>query len=111
MTPRLSRLCIPLAAGALMFGSLMAATGSAAAATTPHPGVTHVRPGGALNTFVPGGVMKHPSGPTAALAREHGIRNAEQSSNWSGYAATGGTGAFSSVSSNWTEPSANCGDG
>jgi hypothetical protein len=109
------RLCVPLAAAALIFGSLMAATGGAQAAVTPHPGVTHpgvtqpgvthVRPGGALNTFVPGGVMHHPTG---AIAKELGIKNQDESSNWSGYAATGQT--FSSVSSNWTEPTATCND-
>jgi hypothetical protein len=36
----------------------------------------------------------------------HGARNAVQSSNWSGYAATGRT--FSTVSANWVEPSVTC---
>ncbi|HEX4062943.1 MAG TPA: G1 family glutamic endopeptidase [Streptosporangiaceae bacterium] len=49
--------------------------------------------------------------PTGAMTHEHGIRNESQSSNWSGYAATGSAGSFTSVSSSWTEPSANCGDG
>ena len=102
------RLCAPLAAVALIFGSLVAATGSADAAVTLHPGTTTVRPGGALNHFVPGGVMHHVTG---ALAKEHGIKNESESSNWSGYAATGSDGSFSSVSSSWTEPSANCSDG
>ncbi|HET9172870.1 MAG TPA: G1 family glutamic endopeptidase [Actinospica sp.] len=30
------------------------------------------------------------------------------SSNWSGYAATGGSGAFTSVSSSWTQPTLTC---
>jgi Peptidase A4 family len=102
------RLCAPLAAVALIFGSLVAATGSANAAVTLHPGTTTVRPGGALNHFVPGGVMHRVTGATA---HEHGIKNESESSNWSGYAATGSDGSFSSVSSSWTEPSANCGDG
>jgi len=32
-----------------------------------------------------------------------------QSTNWSGYAATGGNGSFTSVSASWTEPTATCG--
>jgi hypothetical protein len=72
-----------------------------------HPGTTNVRPGGALHTFVPGGVMHHLTG---ALAKEHGIRNQSDSTNWSGYAATGSDGEFTSVSSSWTEPTATCDD-
>ncbi len=117
------RWCIPLTTTALVFGSLMAAAGTASASVTAHPaltnpatthpaithpGVTHVRPGGAVNAFTPGGVMQRPSG---ALGRAHGIRNQAQSTNWSGYAVTGGSGAFNSVSSTWTEPAASCGGG
>jgi Peptidase A4 family len=103
------RLCAPLAAVALIFGSLALATGSANAAVALHPGTTLARPGGALNHFMPGGVMHRVPG---AIANEHGhgIRNQEESSNWSGYAATGSTGSFNSVSSNWTEPTATCND-
>jgi hypothetical protein len=101
------RLCASLAAVALTFGSLALATGSANAAVILHPGTTLARPGGALNSFVPGGVMQRPTG---AMVKEHGIRNQEESSNWSGYAATGSDGSFSSVSSNWTEPTATCND-
>jgi hypothetical protein len=108
------RLCASLAAVALTFGSLAAATGSAEAAVTAHPGAvtrhpgtTLVRPGGAVSRFNPGGLMKQPTG---ALAKEMHIRNQTASSNWSGYAATGSDGSFTSVSSNWTEPTANCDD-
>src|SRR5579875_2686226 len=102
------RLCAPLAAVALIFGSLAAATGSADAAVNVHPRTTTVRPGGALNHFNPGG-LRHL--PTGAMAHEHGARNESESSNWSGYAATGSDGQFTSVSSSWTEPSASCGSG
>jgi hypothetical protein len=92
----------------------MMAAANANAATTHsahmHPGVTHVRPGGPVGGFQPGGLIAHPS-TADAVGQVHGVRNASESSNWSGYAATGGTGAFSSVSSNWTEPAADCGDG
>jgi hypothetical protein len=89
----------------LAFGSLMAAAGGANAAVTSHPGITHVRPGGAVHAFRPGGVMQRPTG---ALARAHGIKNQAQSTNWSGYAVTGANGAFHSVSATWTEPRATC---
>jgi hypothetical protein len=100
------RWCIPLTTIALVFGSLMAAAGSANASVTAHPGITHVRPGGAVHAFRPGGVMQRPSG---ALGRVHGIKNASTTStNWSGYAVTGSTGKFTSVSSSWKEPTATC---
>jgi Peptidase A4 family len=38
----------------------------------------------------------------------HAGHTTAQSTNWSGYAATGGTGAFHSVSASWTEPTATC---
>jgi len=46
--------------------------------------------------------------PSAAAARAHGIQNAAQSTNWSGYAVTGSSGQFSSVSASWKEPTAHC---
>ncbi len=101
------RWCIPVATLALAVGSLAAATTAADAAVTAHPGVTHTRPGGTVHGFVPGGVMQRPGGAAAA---RHGIRNTEESSNWSGYAVSGSDGSASSVSSNWTEPTANCND-
>jgi hypothetical protein len=101
------RFCVAFAAVTLAFGSLIAAAGSADAATTPHPGITRVRPGGAVHTFVPGGVMQRPTG---ALARGRAASNQAESTNWSGYAATGSAGSFSSVSSSWTQPSATCND-
>ena len=102
------RFCIALAAVALTSGSLIAAAGSADAATAGQPGITHVRPGGAVRTFVPGGVLQRPTG---ALAHERAASNQAQSTNWSGYAATGAAGSFNSVSSSWTQPTATCGSG
>ena len=87
------RWCIPLAGAALVIGSLACAP-AAAAGRAPHaPASVHqVRPGGR---------MIRP-GSTAG----HGLpRNQQQSSNWSGYAATG---SFTSVSANWTEPTGHC---
>jgi hypothetical protein len=89
----------------------MAAASSADAAAThhPHTGITHVRPGGKISAFTPGGVMQRSTG---ALATEHGKKKYQSttSTNWSGYAVSGGTDAYNSVSSSWTEPAANCTD-
>ncbi len=103
MTPRWT---IPLTTAALALGSLLAVAGTASAATTTsHPGTTHVRPGGAVHAFVPGGLMHHVSGHSSQVK---GHRNQSESTNWSGYAATGSDGSFNSVSASWTEPAANC---
>jgi hypothetical protein len=64
------RWCIPIATLSLAAGPLMVASTAADAAATAHPGVTHIRPGGAVHGFVPGGVMQRPGG---AAASRHGI--------------------------------------
>jgi hypothetical protein len=102
MIPRWS---ILPAAIALVSGSFMlAAVGSANASTAPNSGVTTTRPGHPVNGFVPGGVLK---------LSGHGkqvVKNQTSSTNWSGYAVSGSDGAYNSVSSNWTEPTATCND-
>jgi hypothetical protein len=127
---------IPLAAAVLILGSLGAAVGSAAtagaASTATHPGTTPIRPGGAVGGFQPGGLIRahgasqpsasqpsasqpSASGHSASAASSGTTRSVRDgsatSTNWSGYVLTGGTGAFSSVSSSWTEPAASCGSG
>jgi hypothetical protein len=88
------RWCIPLAAAALVVGSV-AASAPAGAAAAPHaPAAAH--------QIRPGGHMIRPGGP---LARRGRPQNQEDSTNWSGYAATG---SFTSVSANWTEPTGHC---
>src|ERR1700761_8860067 len=104
---------VPLAAVALILGSLGAAVGTAGAAgaatTVSHPGTTTTRPGGTVGGFQPGGLIKA-HGATAAASR--GVKaGSTTSTNWSGYVLTGGSGAFSSVSSSWTEPAATCSSG
>jgi hypothetical protein len=99
------RWCIPLTTTALVLGSLMAAAGTASAAVTAHPTITHVKPATWVHGFRPGGLMQRGSG---AQAKARGGTHADESTNWSGYAATGGNGAFSSVSAAWTEPTATC---
>ncbi|HEY2520055.1 MAG TPA: G1 family glutamic endopeptidase [Streptosporangiaceae bacterium] len=87
----------------------MGSAGAAGAATTAtHPGTTHTRPGGAVGGFQPGGLLR---GHGATAARTGAAKNGTTSTNWSGYAVTGGSGAFNSVSSSWTEPTANCSGG
>jgi hypothetical protein len=100
------RWCVPVTILALVVGSMLAA-GSASASASTHPGTTQVRPGGAVASFTPRGLMKRPSG---ALAQARGQKFQDESTNWSGYAVTGGDGAFNSVSSSWTQPAANCSD-
>jgi hypothetical protein len=81
--------------------------GAAGAATTAtHPGITHTRPGGAVGGFQPGGLIK-----AHGSAAAHSVKNGTTSTNWSGYAVTGGTNAFNSVSASWTEPAASCSGG
>jgi Peptidase A4 family len=99
------RWCIPLTTVALVFGSLMAAAGTASAATV-HPASTHVQPASWVHGFRPGGLMRHPSG-VSTKARGGG-HAASESTNWSGYAATGANDSFTSVTSSWKEPKATC---
>jgi Peptidase A4 family len=98
------RLCISLASLALVFGSMLAAAGLASAA----PGTAH--PAGHQVTvrtgFRPGGLMIRPGG--ASHLSHHGRFTTDLSTNWSGYAATGANGHFTSVSASWTEPTATC---
>lgn len=88
---------IPVAAFALVGGSMIAATGAAASTTAPHSARSTVRSGGLASHLTP---------PFAT----HG-HNATSSSNWSGYAASGANGAFTSVSASWTEPTGHCTSG
>jgi len=88
------RWCIPLAGAVLVVGSVAASAPAAAAGTASHaPAVRQVRPGGRM--ISPGSPLTGRSSP----------QHASQSTNWSGYAATG---SFHSVSANWTEPTGHC---
>lgn len=80
-----------LAGLALVFGVLAATGAASASVTTPRPA--------------------HPGiGPMIRVPGLHGVpRNQAESSNWSGYAATGRT--YTSVSANWTQPTAHCSTG
>ncbi len=101
----LRRLSIPLITVVLAFGVLgLAGTASAA---TAHPATTHARPVVvSMHGFNPGGVMVRRG---LLRAAGHTIRGEEvESENWSGYAVTGADGAYSSVSTSWTQPTATC---
>lgn len=103
------RCCITLTSAALVFGSLMAAAGSASASVTAHPGHSAVQAGGTMSGWTPGGLMQRPGGTQAQI---RGVKHTSTTStNWSGYAVTGGNGAFNSVSASWTEPKATCSRG
>jgi len=91
---------IPVATLALVGGSMLAATSTAAASTAAH--------GSGRVTMQPGGLARHLVGPLRARGRGS---QSVTSSNWSGYVATGGTGAFSSVSASWVEPTGHCTSG
>jgi hypothetical protein len=97
----LRKWCIPVAALALVGGSMLAATGVAAASTAA-PGSGHVM-------AQPGGLARHLVGP---LSRPGRSPDAATSTNWSGYAASSGSnGAFRSVSASWVEPTGHCTSG
>jgi Peptidase A4 family len=96
------RWSLPILATAVAFGTMLAMAGTASAATARHD-ITLSRPGAAVHLFKPGGVM------TGRHVLGHDGRFTEaESTNWSGYAATGANGAFNSVSATWTQPTATC---
>jgi hypothetical protein len=99
----LRRWCITLATMALVTGTCLAA-GSASAATLAAHGAAA---NSALPGFNPGGLMAG-SGAAVQPGAARVLNPTVESTNWSGYAATGATGAFSSVSASWTQPTATC---
>ncbi len=97
----LRRWYVPLAALALVIGSTVAASSTAAAARGP---------GTAQNLIRPTAHLIRPAGhETVPLTAHSGSRNAVASTNWSGYAANGST--YTSVSASWVEPTGHCSSG
>jgi hypothetical protein len=96
------RLLVSLGTLGLLFGTMVVAAG-AATASTPWPSTNHST---FLSGFHPGGLMIRPAGVRRVLG--HGRDTTAQSTNWSGYAVTGGNGAFNSVSASWTQPGGTC---
>lgn len=88
----LGRAGIALAGLALALGSLAA---SAPAASAGAARAAHAVPGGPM-------IRAHGTRPLSG----RGVRNQEESTNWSGYAANGST--YTSVSANWTQPTGKC---
>ena len=91
-------------AGFMLMAPAYAATSghSAAPAAISAMAGPHTPDGAAVQ---PGGVG-HLIGPRTT---HPGARNATTTStNWSGYAATGGNGSFASISSSWIEPTGTC---
>jgi hypothetical protein len=91
--------------GLLAAASPAAAAGSAAAVSAgpfTGPGAA-VRPGGTM--VLPGRAVLPPEGA--------GVRatTVVQSTNWSGYVDAGDSGGFTSVSSQWVQPTATCSSG
>ena len=91
----IKRFAIPVSAIALAAGSMALATPAMAATAAP---ASHVR-------LLPGGVFK----PATGLGAHSSVRaggKIEYSSNWSGYAVTGGT--YTSVSATWVQNAGTC---
>lgn len=99
------RISMSLITAGLAIGSMFLAGAAASAApVAAHPAIHSAT----VHGYLPGGLMTTPSGARPA-AMGHGQRNTTvTSTNWSGFAATGANGAFTSVSASWTEPTATC---
>ncbi len=98
----LRRWCIPLAGLTLVVGSMFVAASAAASTQGPRAPAAHVSR--------LGGPMIRPAGHvTLPLTGRGGVRNQVVSTNWSGYAANGGT--YTSVSASWVEPTGTCTSG
>jgi Peptidase A4 family len=99
------RWCISLATIGLVAGSMVLAAGAASAATHARPVIHSTM----IRGFRPGGLMQRPAGTRIGPnVLHHGRFTTAESTNWSGYAVTGATGAYTSVSASWTEPTATC---
>ena len=103
----------------LVFGSVLATAYPAAASTGIQGPGGLVQPGGpisqlsqtggpTLGSGAPSGIVTpQVSGGQSQIA-SGGRNTVVTSSNWAGYAATGGSNAFTSVSANWTQPTGHC---
>jgi hypothetical protein len=98
------RRCVQLGTGAVLLASSLACATAAAAAPGP------ARPGTAgLVRLIRPGVQVGPATPGSARpAAARPLTNAT-STNWSGYAASGGP--FTKVSASWVEPTGTCSSG
>ena len=100
------------ATSAANVSTLGSASGSAAGATT---GIGGWGRGGYTMMPGPAGSTAPAPGQSTAPGQGNSVRSgpaanaAVTSQNWSGYAATGNPGAFTSVSASWTQPAVTCG--
>lgn len=95
------RWLIPLSTLVLVIASVAVATSAAASSSAAHSRAGH--------SSQPMHVAE-PGGPVANMLRPHASSASNATStNWSGYAATGGT--YTSVSASWTEPTVSCSSG
>jgi len=101
----LRRCSIPIAVLSLVLSTMLAA-GTASAAQRAHPGTTRIKPGAFVHAYQPGGPMDRAE--SGSLPGRRSASSSVLSTNWSGYAVTGSSGTFSSVSASWTEPTATC---
>ncbi|HEY3904988.1 MAG TPA: G1 family glutamic endopeptidase [Streptosporangiaceae bacterium] len=97
------RWLLPVATLGLALGSMAMAASAASASTASHHATIHST---TVRAYRPGGVMIRPGGVARAIG--HGANATATSTNWSGYAVTGASGSFHSVSASWTEPTATC---
>jgi hypothetical protein len=96
--------CVVGMALAVMIGSATAAADVASASPS-------LSLAGSTSALAPGHPMVSPGGPAVPSARG-AVRNTEVGSmNWSGYAVSGGEGAYHSVSARWTVPAVTCTSG
>jgi hypothetical protein len=86
--------------GLVLGGTLAAAYPAAAAANQSAGGMVQ-----------PGGLLELSNGTRPAGGVSQVSHQTVTSSNWSGYAATGSNGAFTSVSADWVQPAGNCSGG
>jgi Peptidase A4 family len=92
-----------LSAGLLTAAALAAPTAFAAPGAATAPSAHHQRP-----VRVSAALARHESHHLHLL--HHARRNdSVTSGNWSGYAATGSSGSYTSVTSSWVQPAVNCG--
>ncbi|KPI16250.1 hypothetical protein OK074_1862 [Actinobacteria bacterium OK074] len=81
--------------------ALGAALATPALAATPHTTNTPAQ--------LTQAIASHESHASHGLTQSGKTNDSVSSTNWSGYAATGSSGAYTSVTTSWTQPSVTCG--
>jgi len=103
----------PASAGTTASGEAAPASGPGAPVQPGGPVSSLSTPGMPSGTVTPQGLGQPGPGQQVSATQPHGLPGGTQStvvtsSNWAGYVATGASGAFTSVSSNWTQPAGRC---